>query len=248
VLGWRLFLTLRSRREEAGFWIFALVSFGPVAQLFPFLYPFADRYLYFILPGLIGGALLAGRELLSGTGPEPHTGRALRVGLERGAVAAAVLMCVVFAFRSHERASIWRAPAFVLADAAKHYPDGVSASLLRAKRAAQVQDAEGAASEIRKAIARGYNRFEQLLQDPGFESVRYTEPFQAVVRKTAQMWIDAGKDWEDPTQLELRRIASAHAVRGEREQAVVLLRRALERGGPVDADIRAELIALGAAP
>ncbi len=78
--------------------------------------------------------------------------------------------------------------------------------------------------------------------------VRYTEPFQAVVRKTAQMWIDAGKDWENPTQLELRRIASAHAVRGEREQAVVLLRRALERGGPVDADVRAELIALGAAP
>lgn len=242
VLGWRLFLTLRSRREEAGFWIFALVSFGPVSQLFPFLYPFADRYLYFMLPGLIGGALLAGRELSSRKGP------ALRIGLERAAIAVAVLVCVVFAFRSHERASIWRSPAFVLADAAKHYPEGVSASLLRAKRAAQARDAEATASEIRKAIARGYNRFEQLLQDPSFESVRYTQPFQAVVRETAQMWIDAGRDWENPTQLELRRIASAHAVRGEREQAVVLLRRALERGGPVDADIRAELIALGAAP
>jgi hypothetical protein len=242
LLGWRLLVGLRTGRAEAGFWLFALVSFGPVSQLFPFLYPLADRYLYFMLPGLIGGTLLAGRELAQRTGPE------LRTWLERGAIAAAVLSCAVFAFRSHERASIWRAPAFVLADAAKHYPEGVSACLLRSKRAAQVGDAETVAREIRKAMARGYNRFEQLVQDPAWQPVRRSAAFQALVRDTAQMWIDASKSWENPTQIELRRIANAHAVRGEREQAIALLRRALERGGPLDAGIRAELSALGASP
>ena len=242
LLGWRLFVTLRTGREEAGYWLFALVSFGPVSQIFPFLYPFADRYLYFILPGLLGGALLVGREIVERLPSER------RLLLERAAIAVGIALCLVFAFRSHERASIWRSPALVVADAAKHYPDGVPASLQRAKAAALVGDTETTVSEIRHAMSRGYNRFEQLLQDPGYEPVRDSQGFQSLVRETAQSWIEASKRWEDPTQLELRRIANAHAVRGEREQAIALLRRALERGGPVDAGVRAELIALGATP
>ena len=242
LLGWRLFSTLRSRREEGGYWLAALVSFAPVSQIFPFLYPFADRYLYFILPGLIGGALLAGGELVA------HVPASRRIPLARAAAALALAACAVFAIRSHERARIWRSPALVQADAAAHYPDGVAASLVRAKRAAQANDADLAAAEIRRAMARGYNRFEQLVSDPGFASIRDTDAFQAVVRETAQMWIDASAGWDAPTQIELHRIASAHAVRGEREQAVALLRRALARGGPIDARIRADLAALGARP
>jgi hypothetical protein len=242
LLGWRLASGLRARREEAGYWLAALVSFGPVSQIFPFLYPFADRYLYFILPGLLGGALLAGSDLLARLPP------ARRAPAARAAAALALAACFVFAVRSHERARIWSSPALVQADAAANYPDGVAASLQRAKRAAQSNDADLAAAEVRRAIARGYNRFEQLLGDPAWEPIRGTPPFQAVVRETAQMWIDASAEWEDPTQIELHRIASAHVVRGEREQALALLRRALARGGPLDEQIRAELLALGARP
>jgi hypothetical protein len=242
LLGWRLLATLRARREEAGWWLAALVSFGPVSQIFPFLYPFADRYLYFILPGLLGGALLAGAELFARVPP----GR--RVLAARAAAALALAACALFAVRSHERARIWRSPALVQADAAANYPHGVAASLQRAKRAAQANDADLAAAEVRRAIARGYNRFEQLLADPGFATIRDTDAFQAVVRETAQIWIDASAEWEAPTQIELHRIASAHAVRGERDQAVALLRQALAQGGPIDVQIRAELAALGARP
>jgi hypothetical protein len=242
LLGWRLLATLRARREEAGYWLAALVSFGPVSQVFPFLYPFADRYLYFILPGLLGGALLAGVDLLARLSPRR------RILVARSATGLALVACAAFALRSHERARIWSSPALVQADAAANYPSGVAASLQRAKRAAQANDADVAAAEIRRAIARGYNRFEQLLSDPGFASIRDADPFQAVVRETAQMWIDASAEWDDPTQIELHRVASAHAVRGEREQAVALLRRALARGGPIDAQIRAEIAALGARP
>ena len=239
LLGWRLFVTLRGRRPEAAFWLFALVSFGPVSQLFPFLYPFADRYLYYMLPGLIGGLLLFGLELAERLSPER------RMQVARGAVAAIALGCVAFAWSSHDRAKIWRGSAFILVDAATNYPDGVSARLLRAKRAAQAQDATEAVAELRGAVERGYNRFEQLVQDPAWDPIRSSDGFQAVLRDTAQSWIDASQSWEDPTQIELRRVASAHAVRGEHAEAVELLRRALARGGPIDDGVRADLRALG---
>ena len=50
--------TLRARKPEAAWWIGAAAAWAPVSQVFPFLNPIADRYLYFMLPGLIGGASL----------------------------------------------------------------------------------------------------------------------------------------------------------------------------------------------
>jgi hypothetical protein len=242
LLARRLLGALRGRREEAAWWAWALVSFAPVAQIFPFLYPMADRYLYFILPGLIGGAALAGRGAAGRLAP------ARRAQLGRAAATIALVVCALFAWRSHERAAIWRSAAAVVADAARHYPDGVSAHLLRAKRAAQIGDVEAAVAGIRAAMARGYNRYEQLLVDPGFAPLHGTPAFTAVIHEIAAGWIAAGQRWRDPTQGELRKLASAHLVRGERDEAVALLRRALARGGALDDAIRADLGALGAAP
>ena len=72
--------------------------------------------------------------------------------------------------------------------------------------------------------------------------------FVGVIREIAAGWIESGSNWEEPTQMELRKLASAHVVRGERDRAVDLLRRALEVGGPLDGAIRADLGELGAAP
>jgi len=242
LLGWRLWSGLRDGREEAGWWLFALVSFGPVSQIFPFLYPFADRYLYFILPGLLGGALCIGRDALGRLGADR------RAALGRIGIALGVALAVAFALLARERASIWRSPALILADAAKHYPDGVSANLMRAKAAARLGDAEGAVTAIRSAMGSGYNRFEQLQSDPAFAPIRATPQFRAVLREIARGWIESARHWEDPTQGELRKLASAHAALGDRDEAVALLRRALDRGGPLDAAIRSDLGRLGAAP
>jgi len=241
-LGWRTLHVARARREEAGWWIFALVSFGPVSQIFPFLYPLADRYLYFILPGLLGGTLCALHDLAQRL-PDARRRIAGRVALAVG-----LALCALFAVRSAERAALWRSPALLLADAARNYPDGVSANLSRARTAAQQGDAAATSQALRAALRRGFNRFEQLSLDPVYDPVRDTAPFRAVLRDMAAVWIEAGKAWEQPTQGELRKLASAHAVRGEDEQAVRLLRRALERGGPFDAAIRDDLRQLGAAP
>jgi hypothetical protein len=241
-LGWRTVHVARARREEAGWWIFALASFAPVSQIFPFLYPLADRYLYFILPGLLAGTLCALHDLAQRL-PEARRRVAGRVALGVG-----LALCAIFAVRSAERAALWRSPFLLLADAARNYPDGVSANLSRARTAAQQGDAEATSQALRAALGRGFNRFEQLSLDPVYDPVRDTAPFRAVVRDMAAAWIDAGKAWEEPTQGELRKLASAHAVRGERERAVLLLHRGLEVGGPFDAAIREDLRQLGAAP
>jgi hypothetical protein len=240
LLGARFVTTLRGRKEEAGYWLVAVVSFAPVSQIFPFLYPFADRYLYFILPGLLGGALLSALELFS------HVAEDQRKSWVRSSAAFAALICVGFAFQSYERAGIWRAPALILADAAKNYPNGVSARLMRARSAGRAGDVTASVAEIRGAVDRGYNRYEQLMSDPAFDPIRESPQFRAVLRDIAGSWIAAGESWGNPSQGELRKLASAHAVRGEREEAVALLRRALSAGGPHSEAIRGDLRKLGA--
>lgn len=221
--------SLVRRKEEGVYWTWAAASFAPVSQVFPFLYPMADRYLYFILPGLIGAALLALREAF----PRP--------GARRVGVAVAAVLCAVFAVRSHDRAEIWQSPVRILADSARNYPEGVSANLVRARRAAQEGDAARAAEALRAAEARGFRRFEQLEGDPGFAPIRSDPRFRAVVYDMAGWWLAHYDGLETPTQVELRVRALAHVSRGEYAEAVAAFEAALARGGPLDARIRVEL-------
>jgi hypothetical protein len=129
-IGARTLWALAQRREEAAWWAWAAVSFLPVSQIFPFLHPLADRYLYFILPGLIGGVLLAAPQVgawLSARSGRPQPSAAAGVALALGAGLA-----LVFAYQSHARAEIWASPARIAADAASHYPD-VAAGRCRAR-------------------------------------------------------------------------------------------------------------------
>ncbi len=238
LLGWRLVHVARRREPETAWWAWAAVSFAPVSQIFPFLYPMADRYLYFILPGLIGGGLLAGAAGIERL-PE-----AARRGASRAALALGLVLALGFAARAAERARIWASPARLMQDAARNYPHGVPANLLRAKRAAQLGDGAAAGAALRAAADRGYNRFEQIVTDPALAPVRDHPAVQAVVRELAADWIESIGRKPDATQGELRSVAQAHVARGEFLEAEAVLRRALQKGGREDARIRAELEAL----
>ncbi len=240
----RSVVTLRRRSPEAVFWVWAVVSFLPISQLFPFLYPMADRYLYFILPGLLGAALFAARDLARGSTPRVAT----PAWLPRATSLAALALAVAFAAHSLERAAIWASPLRVLADAAVHYPNGRTARLVEARRAAQVGDGDTAIAALRRARQLGFNRYEQLQSDPALAALHGDPRFEALVREIATSWVTHLEAKADPTQIELRTLAMAHLARGEREVAIGVLKRALAQGGPIDARLRDEIAELRADP
>jgi hypothetical protein len=205
-----------------------------VSQLFPFLYPMADRYLYAVLPGLIGVALLAGHDLVERL-PAP------RPTLQRVGGAAALLLLVLFAVRSHDRAAVFRSNASFTIDSAKNYPDGLAGNILRARRAAQKGDVEASVAAIRRAAALGFDGFNQLLNDPGLAEVKRDPRFRAVVAEVAGQWIEIARARGYSTQLELRALAQAHRARGEWAEAIEVLKRAEAMGGPVEDGVRNDL-------
>ena len=164
------------------------------------------------------------------------------------ALAAAVLLAVVFAAQARVRARIWTNPAFPLIDSAVHYPDGMAANLLRARRAAQSGDAADAAVGLRAAFERGFVYFVQITGDPAFASVLGDARVHAVLLDVAGWWADRIQRLERPTQPELALLARALLLRGQRQEARSALVRAAALGGPMDAIVRTQLSELGAAP
>ncbi len=241
-LGARTVMCLLQRRVEGAFWAWAAVSWLPISQIFPFLHPMADRYLYFILPGLIGAVLLAAPALGSVLerwrviGP---SGWIRSVGSL--ALAAGVAVAVVFGAQAHDRAALWRQPTRLMADSALHFPDGRTAHVLRARRAARVGDADRAVAELRAAWERGYNRFQEIQADSAYAAIRGDPEFRALLREIAGWWVDEIGAKPDPTQLELRTLAVAHLARDEPEAALRRLEQALAVGGVLDDQIRGEI-------
>ncbi len=220
-LGARTLHQLRDGRNEALWWLLAAVSFLPVSQVFPFLYPVADRYLYFILPGLIGGSLLAladqempvTRWLAKRVSSDTER---CRFVVARVAIAVGAAFLVLLAARSHERSRIWSNPALVFVDSARHYPNGMAAGLLHARRAARGGDARGAAEALRRAFDRGFVHFEQIESDPSFGAVREAPEMRAVLGSMANWWITRIEHLERPTPAERALLERARALRGDR--------------------------------
>ena len=227
----RLAVVWRRRSEEAAYWLGALAAFAPVSQLFPFLNPMADRYLYTMLPGLLGAVLCAGREAPLWRAPRARM----------AALAGTGIVVVLFAAASFERARLWQSETLLNLDAARHYPEGGSARFLRARQAAQAGDVETAVAELRAASLRGVDNFTILERDPGLAPIREEPAFRALVREVASRWIDRATRRGVTTQAELRFLGLAHVARGELDPAVAAFERALAVGGPQQETVAAEL-------
>jgi hypothetical protein len=243
-LGARTAFVLRTRRLEAVGAVFALAAFAPVSQLFPFLHPLADRYLYFILPGLLLAALAAGRERLDRTGHD----RERRVRAARVAGFAALALCAAFAVRSHDRASLWRSETAQLAEAARNFPDGIAAHLLRARERGAAGDAAGEIAALEAAEERGFVLHGTGLAHPSFGRVRNDPRYAAYRDAMAGRTLARIASKPRATQLDLRDAALLHELRGERDAAVAAVDRALALGGPLEPLLRVDRERLLAAP
>ena len=250
-LGARTVWGLRRRREEAAFWILAAAGFAPVSQVIPFLYPLADRYLYTILPGLLGGVWLAAADLapaLRARLPAPwrRAAAGLSPGARRAAGAALVAAVLgVLGVRSEARTWVYRTEANLRRDAAAHYPDGLHAHMRRAERAAAAGDVAGVAAGLRAAYERGYVGFLDLVDGEGsLATLRQRPEVAAVIRDMAGFWTGRADALAAPTQIDLYMIGRAQEVRGDPGAARRTLEAALARGGPHDAVLRQHLARL----
>jgi hypothetical protein len=238
----RCLRVLRAGRAEAGHWIWAAAAYAPVSQIFPFLYPLGDRYLYFVLPGLLGGAFLWGADVVGRRLPRLARERSLRLG----AAAAGAVLCVVFASLSYGRADVWRSELSAALDAARHYPDGTSATYFVARRAAQSGDPDAALAALDRLAGRGFDGFLSVPSDPALLPLQADPRFAEVVGRMAENWISHVLPRGELTQPELRMLALAYRVRGDDRAALESYRRALAAGGPLDETVAAELRALEA--
>lgn len=242
LLGWRATWALLRRREEGAYWLWAACSFAPICQLFPFLHPMADRYLYFILPGLIGGSLLALQHALASRPGGWQPGRGTRARALRW-VALAICLCGLGALsvRSVERVHLWRYPVLLQKDAVERHPDGLLANNQRARQAAAAGDAETAFAALWMTVERGDLRYRELLGDPAWAPLRGDPRFQAIVAEIARRWLELLPRYRDPSQVELYGFAEAAALLTQYDVAEGLLLQALEVGGIRDEMVRRQL-------
>jgi hypothetical protein len=236
-IGARSIQTLLRDDEEACFWAFAAAAFAPVSQVFVFVFPMGDRYLYPILPGLIGAGLLALRPawdaLAARTGAGP---------LRRAAAGSALVVAAIFASASHARAPVFADDISMLMDAAKAYPDGMMANILRGHQAARVGNAEAAARAFERAVDLGFSDLQALLSHPELRQVAATPVFrERVLVKLAELDIQRLSQQEDPDQSELLVLARAYEIRGDPDLALETLERAQDAPGAFDDQVRLRL-------
>ncbi len=236
LLAWRMTTCLREGSIEALYWLWAAGSFAPICGIIPLPFPIADRYLYFIAPGLIGGALLWGREIASRFELTPT--------LQKGMIALAVVWIAFFALRVQERSTIWLTGFTMMADAEVHYPEGMAAQTRIARRLALAGDAEGTVEALRKARARGYNRLDHLLNETAYNGIRNHPHFVDLVNDLAREWLERYEAIETPDQYEYRVMAQAYIVLDDLETAIARVRSGIEVGGPITRDLEADLEAL----
>lgn len=235
-LVWRTCSTLWRGREEAAWWLLAAAGFAPT-QFFRFIFGMADRYIYFILPGLLGAVILAGMELRERTvgwrQDHPAAESGLR-WLRRGGVVAFAIMIVVFGFQARQRAGLWMDARLLLYDSHAHYPDGMFAHRMAAEEAIAEQDFERAILELREFADRGGNFADPYFyRDPAIRPLLSYPPFEAFRRELAQRELDYFSAQGGTHPAIIIPIAMRKAYLGEIDEAIEMLERSIRETTPL---------------
>ncbi|MCH2185882.1 hypothetical protein MK280_08420, partial [Myxococcota bacterium] len=239
LLGWRTILTLRRGSEESVWWLWAAIALAPLSGVLPLPYPMADRYLYFVLPGLIGGTCFAWRDAV-----KPWLDQSLdsvaRDRLKNGLIVAFVLWLLWFSWQTYHQAPVYRSAEALMAEAERNYPEGAAAQIRRAGREAAMGNVAMAIQHLRAARARGYNRVDHLLGDRRYDSLRSNPEFIKLRDEMAEDWISRLEADPDPSHYKARALAQAYVAKGDLVGALEVIEQAAERPGPIEEGLRAD--------
>jgi hypothetical protein len=228
LVAWRGVHSWKTRSLEIVCWCLVVVSFAPISGVIPLPHAMADRYLYFMLPGLLGAAgLIATRRL-----PEP-----LPQPVAVGALAFVLLLGV----GANRHATLWQSAEKLLAHSEARYPDGKVAVLRSARRAALAGDVDKTVAALRLVMVRGFDRLDTLVSDPAYRALRGRPKFDAIIDELAAKLIERGAPGPNASQAGLRVRGQAQFVIGEYAGARRSLEQAIEVGGPYTEAVAAEL-------
>jgi hypothetical protein len=225
------------RRHPALPWLaFAAVAYAPIAQVFPFKYPMADRYLYFVLPGLLGAAAVTASPWLNRAWREvrQEVRRPFPVVVLLAAAIGTAALSMVFADQTHRRAEVWRSLTAIVTDAAMNYPHGQQAAILYALASINRGDPNGALDGLEAARARGYVEVRAILSEPAWGALHGHPRFVALVHEMTHWWIEQKEAIDEPNQFELIELAQLYLIVGELEKSEQSWERALAAEGSAD--------------
>jgi hypothetical protein len=235
LLAWRMIRSLVRREVEAVWWIAAVAAFAPISQIFPFQYPIADRYLYNVLPGLLGGCLLAA---ISSVGwARERIGADQLEKWKHAPVAALAALALLFAGLSHSRSPVFLSDEALLNESARNYENGINAWVIQFAEGANTGDPRQVREALRALEARGFYSFKFFDQGLVGPSARDPES-RAIVRRMAELYVERYEALEPLHQLEVRLLGDAYLVAGRPADARDAAQRALEIGGPHDGEAR----------
>jgi protein O-mannosyl-transferase len=224
---------LQRGHPAAGWLGLAAAAYLPVAQLFPFRYPMADRYLYFVWPGLIGALLVTLSPWLRAASAAFR-----QRGLRAAPLALAALVlalpatAAVWAVDFYERAGLWASPERVEYDAAHNYPDGIPGQITLARRLLAEGDVEGAVDAMERARARGQSNPAAIIQDPSLQPLLQNPRYVALVQDMTERWIERAEQIPNPTVSNLMGLAQAQLFLGRIEPAFAAMDRAEAQATP----------------
>lgn len=238
---WRIVGGIARGREEAAWWLGAATAFGMVSQIIPFYFGMADRYLYFMLPGLLIASLLWWQDFKS-------VAARRRVALQRGVSladlglrVATVPLLVFFANHSSERAALWKHDKGLLMEAAINYPTGGLASWVRGGMALEKGDIDAAIPELRRVVKTEYYQYVDIFGMPQLAEFLAHPKIVRLRHRVARLEIERWDKRGTKTQHQMRAVGSAYSYLGEYDLAITILEAALRRGGPHRAEILADL-------
>ncbi len=247
VLLWRMIGGIARRKQEGAYWLGAAAAFGPISQITPFYFGMGDRYLYFVLPGLIIASLLWWQELATTRSLHCPTlstrwrGTTLRDWGNRVLLCVVVMGLVFFAGRSFVRAQLWVNQVPLAREGAANFPNGGLAHWMRTVDLISHGDISGGMREFEGVIETGYYTYVSLFGVPEFVKYHQHPEFIALRKRLARLTIDNLEKRGMPSQRQVRMAATAHFFLGEYDAALAKFEAALQMEGPDREKILAEI-------